>query len=220
MVLGARRPSSAAESASIAGPSGRLEALVDRPIEAPPRGVAVICHPHPLHQGTMHNKVVATLARSFSRCGFVTLRFNFRGVGASEGYYADGHGELDDTLAAIDWVRDRERRRLPLYLAGFSFGGAVATLAAARTGCRGLIAVAPAVARIPATSRLPSCRWLIVHGDADAIIASGDLRDWAARRAPQAKIAVLHGAGHFFHGRLNDLREHVGDFLQGAFARC
>jgi alpha/beta superfamily hydrolase len=113
-----------AEPVAVEGPAGRLEALLDRPT-ALPKAVAVLCHPHPLYEGTMHNKVVATLARTFVRLGAAAVRFNFRGVGESSGSFDEGHGEAHDALAVVAWSRARWPDA-PLALGGFSFGGAVA----------------------------------------------------------------------------------------------
>ena len=121
--------------------AGALEAAIDTSAR-PAVATAVICHPHPLQQGTMSNKVVTTVARAFARLGADAVRFNFRGVGASAGRYADGIGERDDALAVVAWCRERWADR-PLYLGGFSFGGAIAAAIAARVAPAGLVTVAP-----------------------------------------------------------------------------
>ena len=118
------------EKLDIAGPAGRLEAIYELPGGVEPVGAAVVCHPHPQHGGTMHNKVAHTLARAFLRSDCAALRFNFRGTEGSEGHYDAGNGELDDALAALRWMRDRHPR-LTVWLAGFSFGAAIAVRAAA-----------------------------------------------------------------------------------------
>ena len=110
---------------SIPGPVGSLEAIVETPVEGEPLGAVVVCHPHPQHGGTMHNKVAHTLARSFVRSGYAALRFNFRGTEGSEGEYDEGIGELDDALTALRWMRT-EVAAGPMWLAGFSFGAAIA----------------------------------------------------------------------------------------------
>jgi uncharacterized protein len=195
-------------SSLIAGPAGHLEALIDEPAgAAPPTAVAVICHPHPLFGGTLHNKVVHTLARTLRAAGAATLRFNFRGVGASEGTHDNGAGETQDTLAAVAWARARWPG-VPLVLAGFSFGGAVAIRAAAVAAPVWLITVAPAVDRVDLESlALPRCDWLVVQGDADDVIAPDLVLQWMAKWAPQARVRVLTGVGHFFHGRLHELQD-------------
>ena len=158
----------------------------------------------------MHNKVVHTLARAFQELGFASLRFNYRGVGASAGTFADGVGETDDVLAVAAWATARYVQPAstppPLALAGFSFGGAVAFNAATRLAAALLIAVAPAVDRVVVTSTTPLCPWLIVQGAADEVVAAERVQAWAASFAPAPEMVLLPGVGHFFHGALNELR--------------
>ena len=199
----------AVAATTISGPAGPLEALVEEPVAgaAPTRLAAVVCHPHPLFGGTMSNKVVHTVARALRAGGAATLRFNFRGVGASTGVHDGGPGETGDAIAAVSWARERWPG-LPLVLGGFSFGAAIAIRAAAATRPDWLICVAPAVDRVDlGTAPLPECDWLIIQGGADEIVAPGTVVDWQARRAPQARLRLLDGVGHFFHGRLHQLQE-------------
>jgi uncharacterized protein len=200
------------ERVTIAGPAGAIEAVVEEPAGA--HAFVVVCHPHPLFGGTLDNKVVHSLARAFQEQGAATIRFNFRGVGTSEGVHAEGVGESDDTKAVIAWGRSRwpDAR---LWLAGFSFGGAVAIRVAADERTDLLVTVAPAVQRVPVeSSGLPQCPWLIVQGDADDVVPAAATQAWAARHAAHASIALVPGAGHFFHGRLHDLKEVVGRFVE------
>lgn len=189
---------------TIDGPAGAIEIAVETP-ETPPVAAAVICHPHPRHGGTLDNKVVFTLARAAREAGLAAVRFNFRGVGGSTGGYDEGRGELDDCRAVIEWVK----ARLPgaPVLAGFSFGAAIA-LRAAADPARGLATVALPVEYFRELPR-PACPWLAIHGDADDVADC----DQALRRLkaldPPPEIEVLAGAGHFFHGRLSDLRAAV-----------
>ena len=197
----------------IDGPAGRLEAVVDSPRDGVPIGRAIVCHPHPQHGGTMHNKVVHTLARSFVRLGFSCLRFNFRGTEKSAGRYDDGIGELDDALASIEWMRGY-RREGPMWLGGFSFGAAIAIRAAVTADIDGLISVAPAVHRFASNLEgQPECPWLIVQGDEDELVDVDATLTWVNDLEPGPEILVLPGAEHFFHGRLNDLRETVTGFV-------
>ncbi len=174
---------------------------------------AVVCHPHPLHGGTLQNKVVHTLARVFVDLGLPTLRFNYRGVGASAGRYDQGIGETDDALAVIAYGR----RRWPnasVSLAGFSFGAMVALRAASRGApVRRLVSIAPAVGRTsePPPAR-PDCPWLIVQGDADEIVDAGQIAAFARRFSPPPQLRVLAGVDHFFHGRLRELHDVVMTF--------
>lgn len=200
------------QSLTLAGPAGALEAqTLCPPGEAV--ATAVILHPHPLHGGTMQNKVVHTLARAFAEVGVASVRFNFRGVGASAGVFADGVGETGDALAVIDWVR-AQRPGAPVWLAGFSFGAYVALRAAASTPVSGLVTVAPAV-QLYDFSRLalPSCPWLLIQGEADEVVPVEAVRGWLAHCASPPQTLFLPEAGHFFHGRLNDLKAALRDFV-------
>jgi hypothetical protein len=208
-----------AERITLAGPAGDLEALVEVPTAdaANDRAVTVrfgvVCHPHPLYGGTLDNKVVYTLARTFVELGVPAIRFNFRGVGRSAGSYDEGRGETADVLAVIAYGRERWPGAA-LWLAGFSFGGAVAIRAAAQARPERLVTVAPGITRVPMEGiDSPACPWLIVQGDADDVIEPAAVRDWASRQSTAPAVRVLPGAGHFFHGRLHELRALVLEFL-------
>jgi alpha/beta superfamily hydrolase len=203
-----------AEQVSIPGPVGTLEGILETPADGAVLGAVVVCHPHPLHGGTMHNKVAHTLARAFVRMGFAALRFNFRGTGGSAGKFDEGDGELDDALAAIAWLRARFAVG-PHWLAGFSFGAAIAIRAAISARPHGLITVAPAVARFAAgLESQPECPWLIVQGDQDELVDVEATTAWVRQLLPGPELVVMAGAEHFFHGRLLELRELVTDFVQ------
>lgn len=191
------------------GPAGRLEALLETPRDADePRAVAVVCHPHPQHHGTMKNKVVHMLARTFVQLGVPALRFNFRGVGRSEGEYDDARGETGDALAALDWMR-RQWPSADLWLGGFSFGAQVALQAVNRRPVRRLVTVAPPVMRFDrAAMEEPACEdWLLVQGTADEIVSADDVRAWADSLARRPTFVMLDGVDHFFHGSLTRLRD-------------
>jgi len=161
----------------------------------------------------MHNKVAHTLARAFLRLGFQVLRFNFRGTEASDGVYDEGVGELDDALAAMDWMRARQAQG-PVWLAGFSFGAAIAVRAAAASEVDGLVSVAPAVYRFASgLTTQPRCPWLIVQGDEDELVAVDETIEWMNSLEPGPELLVLPGAEHFFHGRLVELRDAVMKFV-------
>ena len=184
------------------GPAGDIECAVDQP-ESAARGTAIICHPHPQGGGSLDNKVVQTLARSMVQLGWCSVRFNFRGVGASQGAWADGEGEIDDALAVIEATRDPA---LPWLLAGFSFGGFVAAEAARRLPERDrpqrIVLVAPSTQKLVVPT-VPADT-LVIHGDADDIVPLSATLEWAR---PQAlPVVVLPGVGHFFHGQLGLLK--------------
>jgi len=198
------------EALTLDGPAGRLEALLDTPPGPLAAAVGVVCHPHPQHQGTMLNKVVHTLSRALNDLSIPAVRFNFRGVGASEGAYADGIGETQDVLAVAEWAKARFGGA-DLWLAGFSFGAAVAIRAAVSTTCAQLITVAPPVARM---ARLldgagPACPWLLIQGTADEVVAAGDVQDWVRQLGSPPELVLLPDVDHFFHGRLTLLRDTV-----------
>ena len=195
------------ESLVIEGPSGALEGIVDDPGIAGPH-YAVICHPHPLYGGTMDNKVVTTVARALNSLAIPTLRFNFRGVGRSGGAYDQGVGETDDAAAAAAYGAARWPGR-DMLAAGFSFGGYVALRLARRIPAARLITVAPAVLLFTADIGAPACPWVIIQGDADDVVDPKALMAWASALTPAPRLVVLPGVGHFFHGRLHDLREAV-----------
>ncbi|MHB1290684.1 MAG: alpha/beta hydrolase [Sulfuricella sp.] len=187
----------------IDGPAGRLEAAVALP-SGECRGIALVAHPHPLYGGTMDNKVVTTLAKTFSRLGLAAFRLNFRGVGQSEGEFDHGIGETEDMLALAGHAR-RELGNLPVMLAGFSFGGYVQTRVLERLEARRLVLVAPAlkhfrIGAVPAGT-------LVIHGEQDEVVPLADVLDWA--RPQNLPLTVVPGAGHFFHGKLNLLAQIV-----------
>ena len=202
---------SSTQRSTVAGPAGAIECAIDHPTAGTPRGLAVLCHPHPLHGGTMDNKVVQTLARAFVQLGYTAVRFNFRGIGASQGAWDEGRGEIDDALAVIAAQQAAQNQaRQPLVLAGFSFGGFVASqaalrLAAAGEGAERVVLVGPAVKRFDVAA-VPADT-LVIHGEVDDVVALSDVFDWAR---PQAlPVTVLPGAGHFFHGQLPVLKQIV-----------
>lgn len=206
--------SSSVERVSIAGPAGELEAIVEDPEVAASR-YAVICHPHPLFGGTMDNKVVTTVARALHQAGIPTLRFNFRGVGQSAGIFDQGAGETADADAVACWGAQRWPERA-LVLAGFSFGGSIALRLAQRRVPQHLITVAPAIALFDTWAlAAPRCPWLVVVGDADDVVDPRAVIHWVDGLDPKPRLIVLPGVGHFFHGRLQELRDAVFDEIRG-----
>ncbi len=196
----------------VAGSAGALELLLEPPAGTAPRAVVVLCHPHPLYGGSLRNKVVDYLARTCRERGLASIRFNFRGVGASEGVYDEGRGETEDLAAVRRWAGAQPGLSgLPLWLAGFSFGGAIAWRAARQEAPARLITVAPAVRLLAgserATPRGPDCPWLLIQGWDDEVVSPQAVLDWAGRQRPPPRLVTPDGVGHFFHGRLNLLRQ-------------
>jgi len=191
----------------IDGPAGSLEVEVRRP-SGGGDGCALICHPHPKYQGTLDNKVVYTLARAANEAGMTAIRFNFRGVGDSEGAYDGGIGEVADARAVRDWAAEASGNAIEA-LAGFSFGAAVALRLADSDGASSLVTVGLPSAYFDAGLPRPESLWLSLFGDADDVIdveaSMADVRELE----PAVAVHVLEGAGHFLHGRLTDLRKQV-----------
>lgn len=187
------------ERQTVKGSVGPIETVLAIPAE--PRGIALICHPLPIQGGTLDNKVVQTLAKTFFALRYVATRFNFRGVGASSGTFAEGIGETEDALAVLAHVRKRFGEELPLVLAGFSFGSFVQTRVAHRVHAERLVLVGPAVKRF-AVENVPADT-IVVHGEEDDVVPLADVFEWA--RPQQLPIVVFPGCGHFFHGRLPQL---------------
>lgn len=200
---------------AIPSPIGELEGVYEFVEGVAPRALAVICHPHPLFGGTMHNKVVFRTAEAFQQVGFATLRFNFRGVGASPGTHDDGKGEQADAAAAIAWLT-AAHPEVPLALAGFSFGGSIALHTGADDPRVRLIwAVAPGVGRRD-FSHLALCDKPkgVVQGTADELCPLADLESaWPGWADPKAKY-VVDGADHFFVGKINEMQAALHKFLE------
>jgi uncharacterized protein len=202
------------EQVMIPGPAGSLEAAAEEASGAMRSRYAVLCHPHPLHGGTMENKVVTTLGKALRIGGVATLRFNFRGVGRSTGAFDGGRGETDDAqaVAAYGALRWPGRR---LLLAGFSFGAFVALKLAQVEPVELLITVAPPVDRFDFSElAAPRAPWLVVQGDADDIVDPQRVLEWVRSLTPAPHLVVVPGVGHFFHGHLAELRDAVADVLR------
>jgi alpha/beta superfamily hydrolase len=205
---------SATQAIGLHGGAGSVEALRDVPVDGPVQGTVVIAHPHPLYGGTMHNKVVQTLARAFVQCGWQAVRFNFRGVGASEGTHDGGQGEAADMHSVIEQVASTG----PLALAGFSFGAFVSSHVAhalhAQRSVDKLVLVGTAASRF-SVAPVPADwheRTLVIHGEQDDTVPLSSVMDWAR---PQAlPVTVIPGVAHFFHGQLPLLRSLVVRHLQ------
>lgn len=192
---------------ALPGPAGALEvAVCMAAIPEARTGTAIICHPHPQHGGSLRNKVVTMLERSLRESGLDTVRFNFRGVGESQGEYDEGDGETGDLTAVAQWIR-RVRPQDKLWLAGFSFGAYVALRSARSLAADALITVAPPVGRWDfAGVAMPECPWLIVQGEDDEVVEPQAVLDWVETLDPKPVLVRMPEAGHFFHRRLMDLR--------------
>jgi len=192
------------------GPAGAIEAAIEGHDPDVPRRalVAVICHPLPTEGGTMHNKVVTMTARALQQCGATTVRFNFRGVGGSEGSWDDGNGEADDVRAVVAWVRE-QRPEAELWLAGFSFGSGMAYKVSADVRPDALIMIAPPVGRstygfeklVPFDGP-----WLVIQGEADEIVDPQKVYDWVESLPQRPELVRIPDSSHFFHRKLVDLR--------------
>lgn len=191
------------------GPCGALEALYQDLPDA--RGLALLCHPNPVQGGTMLNKVISTLQRSARDAGLATLRFNYRGVGASAGAHDMASGEVDDAEAAAAWLR-AQYPELPLTLLGFSFGGFVAAALAGRLEAQGvtlehLLLVAPAVSRLDASVALAQrCPLTLIQPEEDEVIAPQTVFAWSSALGRAHELLKVAECGHFFHGKLGDLK--------------
>jgi uncharacterized protein len=194
----------------IKGPCGQLEVVTTCPEASHnPPTIAVICHPHPLFGGSLNNKVITTLTRSFSSLGLSTLRFNFRGVGKSEGHYAQGIGETEDLLALLQWLKTACPEHT-IWLAGFSFGAYVAACAAKKWPVKQLICVAPPLENFPFKTLPPfPCPWTLIQGDKDEIISAKVVFDWLKSLDHPPTLIKIKGASHFFHGHLLELRDRL-----------
>ena len=194
----------------IDGPVGQLEALYLDLDEA--KGIALICHPNPVQGGTMLNKVISTLQRTARDAGLITLRFNYRGVGASAGSSDMGEGEVDDAQAAANWMRDKHSD-LPMTLFGFSFGGFVAATLGGRLEAEGetlkhSFMVAPAVMRIASVDALPQKGALtIIQPETDEVVEPQLVYDWSDKLPRPHELLKVAECGHFFHGKLTDLKD-------------
>ncbi|MDH5480358.1 MAG: alpha/beta hydrolase [Nitrosomonas sp.] len=202
----------------VEGPAGKLESILAEP-QSSPKGIAIIAHPHPQHGGTMHNKIVHTLFNSLVEIGFITVKFNFRGVGKSDGIFDNGIGEIEDVVTLTNVIRDQfdnQISSLPILLAGFSFGGGIQLHAAKQLNPEYLILIAPSVKKMHAPPVQEQVKHtLIIHGENDEIVPIKTIFDWAA---PQSlPVIIIPSAEHFFHGKLAILKQTIINFCIGKY---
>lgn len=214
------KPAGADAALIITGPAGRIEAACDQAEAAPQPVLAILCHPLPTEGGTMHNKVVTMAARALRESGIATLRFNFRGVGGSEGAFDNGDGELDDLRAVAAWARAQHPDKV-LWLAGFSFGAWVSLRGAVELGAAALISIAPPVGRSWDFDgiALPGVPWLVIQGDADEIVDADAVRRWVAGLPNPPQLVEMPDTSHFFHRKLMDLRGALKNGIRGWLPR-
>jgi len=194
---------------SIPAPAGVLQGVANIP-QGVPRAIAVVAHPLPTMGGTMDNKIVTTLVKTFVELGCIAIRFNFRGVGESSGNFDEGKGEVEDVLAVVRYT-ESQFGKLPLILSGFSFGGYVQALVAERIHAEKLVLVAPAVGRF--AMPLVPANTLLIHGEMDEVIPLSEILAWA--RQQHLHIVVVPDATHFFHGFLHQLKAIVTQHFMG-----
>lgn len=200
------------ETFFLAGPVGDLESCLTYPINDKENisCIVIICHPHPLHGGTMDNKVVTTVSRAVVEMGMLSVRFNFRGVGASYGNYDDGQGEVDDLKYVIKWCQD-EYPDVPILLAGFSFGSFIAWSAMFQRIVEpaALLMVAPPINRFSYAQFQSTCPLIVVQGKQDDIVDAVVVKNWFDKQKLEHKCFISMQTGHFFHGQLVALKEHL-----------
>jgi uncharacterized protein len=189
----------------IKAPEGQLEMACADEIDESKKRWGIVCHPHPLMGGTMHNKVVTTLVKTFQGMGVNTVRFNFRGVGRSDGQFDHGQGEAADLLTVVRWVEQNYPLQ-ELWLGGFSFGAYIATKVAISHPVKNLVTIAPPVENFSMQFLQPYAdKWILVQGDLDDVVPADKVVAWGESRDPQPQIVRFSQAGHFFHGQLGEL---------------
>ena len=198
----------AGEQLLVPGPAGDIEVLTSCPeCYQGTNPLVIVCHPHPLYGGSLSNKVVHILSESFNDMGLFSITFNFRGVGRSQGRFDNGVGETEDLLAVVRWFRER-RPEAPLWLAGFSFGAEGAAGGDREAGAERLLLVAPPVNLFDFSQVPPvDIPWMVIQGGKDDIVPSQEVSTWVHRQRKRPDYRWMANADHFFHGRMNRLRE-------------
>ena len=196
---------------TLEGAVGNIEAILHLPehggVTAPAKAVVICCHPHPQFGGTMTNKVVHTLAKTFSKMGVPALRFNFRGIGSSDGNYDDGRGESEDLLK-LSKIMQHSWPEQQLWLAGFSFGSWIAATCAEAASATQLLSIAPPVQNFDADSfNTPSCPWTVVMGEDDEVVEPDQVFAWIDAQKNPPQLIRFPETGHFFHGKMVKLSD-------------
>ena len=204
----------------INGQSGNIETVINIPKERSFQNyIAIICHPHPLHGGTMHNKVVHTAAKACNELGIDAIRFNYRGVGKSQGSFGDSIGESEDLQSVIDFVKSHNPNAR-LILAGFSFGSFIALTGAVNknNNCEMLLSIAPAVNHQDYAKFVPqldiNIPWLLIHGTKDEIIDIKIIKNWLDNLSHKPSVELFENSTHFFHGYLIELKNCIINFIK------
>lgn len=203
----------------IDGPSGKIEAILSMPQMVDPNYCFVMCHPHPLHGGTMNNKIVTQCCRTLFKLGITTLRFNFRGIGKSDGHYAQSEGEIADARAVIEWASLHLQPK-HILLGGFSFGSYIAYVSASqRSDCALLICVGPPVEHMSFQQQpIPQCPIIVIQGMQDEVINAQASVDWAKQLPPATtKIHCIETASHFFHSKLIEINDLLSRDISSLF---
>lgn len=205
MIIDWKNLSAGEHSLTLQGAAGNIEAKLHLPYispENPAKAIVICCHPHPQFGGTMTNKVVHTLAKTFSKMGVPALRFNFRGIGTSEGSYDEGKGESEDLLLLCETMRKNWPEQ-ELWLAGFSFGSWIAASCASASDAKQLLSVAPPVRHFSFSEfRKPTCPWLVLMGEQDDVVEPESVFDWVNSQENPPKLVKFPETGHFFHGQI------------------
>ncbi len=207
------------------GPDGRLEGRYHQS-KRPNAPLALLLHPHPQYGGTMNNKVVFNLYQNFARRGFSSLRFNFRGVGRSQGQFDNGQGELSDAASALDWMQSRNPNTNTCWIAGFSFGAWVAMqLMMRRPEISGFISIAPPASQHDFSFLAPCpASGMIIHGDKDEVVPQSSVDKLAQKLQKQKNIKIdyriIEGSDHFFMNHLEPLNEHIDDYLDKVLSKA
>lgn len=197
----------------IPGPAGDIEAVLHLPDQSNSEYFGIVCHPHPLQEGTMNNKVVTTVVKAYNSLNIPCVRFNFRGVGKSAGSYGNVFGEVEDSVAVAQWIQ-QQYPQVQFCISGFSFGSYVAAALATQVPTKNLITIAPPVERMPYTELAPiTCPWLVIQGETDDVVTPAAVYAWYDQLVANKTLKKFPDTGHFFHGKLVELQDTIEQFI-------